>query len=90
MMTELSLNILDIAENSVKAGAPLTEIKVMAKSDANLLEIIIRDNGCGMTKEQVEKALKSANLETLAVFEEMTMKKPGKRTQRLVYVTRRI
>ena len=42
------------------------------------------------TKEQVEKALKSANLETLAVFEEMTMKKPGKRTQRLVYVTRRI
>ena len=42
------------------------------------------------TPEQVEKALKNANLETLAVYEEMTTKKPGKKTQRLVYVTRRI
>ena len=56
-MTELSLNILDIAENSVKAGAALTEITVAAESDANLLEIIIRDNGCGMTKEQVNKVI---------------------------------
>lgn len=56
-MTELSLNILDIAENSVKAGAPLTEISVKVQSDQNLLEIIIRDNGCGMTKEQVEKVI---------------------------------
>ena len=56
-MTELSLNILDIAENSVKAGAALTEITVAVESDANLLEIIIRDNGCGMTKEQVNKVI---------------------------------
>ena len=53
-MTELSLNILDIAENSVKAGAPLTEITVEADTAKNLLEITIRDNGCGMTKEQVK------------------------------------
>ncbi|MEE1026920.1 MAG: sensor histidine kinase [Acutalibacteraceae bacterium] len=57
MMTELSLNILDIAENSVKAGASLTEMRVEAMSDRNLLEIIIRDNGCGMTKEQVQKVI---------------------------------
>ena len=56
-MTELSLNILDIAENSVKAGASLTEIRVEVMSDRNLLEIIIRDNGCGMTKEQVQKVI---------------------------------
>lgn len=56
-MTELSLNILDIAENSVKAGASLTEMRVEAMSDRNLLEIIIRDNGCGMTKEQVQKVI---------------------------------
>ena len=56
-MTELSLNILDIAENSVKAGASLTEIRVEALSHRNLLEIIIRDNGCGMTKEQVQKVI---------------------------------
>ena len=54
-MTELSLNILDIAENSVKAGAPLTEITVEADSAQNLLEISIRDNGCGMTEEQVQR-----------------------------------
>ena len=56
-MTELSLNILDIAENSVKAGASLTEMRVEVMSDRNLLEIIIRDNGCGMTKEQVQKVI---------------------------------
>ncbi len=56
-MTELSLNILDIAENSVKAGAPLTEITVTAITAQNLLEIIIKDNGCGMTKEQVDKVI---------------------------------
>ena len=56
-MTELSLNILDIAENSVKAGAPLTEITVKAETAQNLLEIIIKDNGCGMTKEQVDKVI---------------------------------
>lgn len=56
-MTELSLNILDIAENSVKAGASLTEIMVTVKSDANFLEIIISDNGCGMSEEQVKKVI---------------------------------
>ncbi len=56
-MTELSLNILDIAENSVKAGAPLTEITVAAVSNANLLEITIKDNGCGMSEEQVQKVI---------------------------------
>ena len=54
-MPELSLNFLDIAENSVKAGAPLTEITVEADSAQNLLEITIRDNGCGMTEEQVQR-----------------------------------
>ncbi len=56
-MTELSLNILDIAENSVKAGAPLTEITVAADSGANRLEIIIKDNGCGMSEEQVQRVI---------------------------------
>lgn len=54
-MTELSLNILDVAENSVKAGAPLTKIVVKANTNENLLTIIIDDNGCGMSEEQVKK-----------------------------------
>ncbi len=48
-MKELSLNILDIAENSVKAGATLTEICIEETPD--LLTLTIRDNGCGMTEE---------------------------------------
>ena len=56
-MTELSLNILDIAENSVKAGASLNEKTVSDMSADNLLEITIRDNGCGMSEEQVKKVI---------------------------------
>ncbi len=47
-MKELSLNILDITENSVKAGASLTEISVIEKNE--ILTIKIVDNGCGMTE----------------------------------------
>ena len=48
-MKELSLNILDIAENSVKAGASRTEI--LLEQTGNILKLTIRDNGCGMTPE---------------------------------------
>ena len=48
-MKELSLNILDIAENSVKAGASLTEISIEETDDKLILTIT--DNGCGMTDE---------------------------------------
>lgn len=51
-MKELSLNILDIAENSVKAGAALTRIELA--EDGNRLQIRIIDNGCGMTPEFLE------------------------------------
>lgn len=48
-MKELSLNILDIAENSVKAGASLTKIKI--DEDEDRLTLTITDDGCGMTAE---------------------------------------
>ena len=51
-MKELSLNILDIAENSVKAGSCLTEITV--EEDSERLRIIIKDNGCGMDGETLK------------------------------------
>lgn len=53
MMPELSLNVLDVAENSTKAGAKLVEITVDADTAADRLTIYIKDDGCGMTKEQV-------------------------------------
>jgi hypothetical protein len=45
-MKELSLNILDIAQNSVKAGAAYVEI--LLNQTGNLLTITIKDDGCGM------------------------------------------
>ena len=52
-MKELSLNILDIVENSVKAGATLTEILLTERENA--LTITIRDDGCGMDAETVKR-----------------------------------
>ncbi len=52
-MRELSLNILDIAQNSIVAGASLTEILVKEDTVRNELLIGIYDNGKGMTEEQV-------------------------------------
>ncbi len=48
-MKELSLNILDITENSVKAGATLTEIDIEERG--NRLTLTIRDDGKGMSEE---------------------------------------
>ncbi len=50
-MKELSLHILDIAKNSVKAKATLIEIIVNEDKKNNLLTIDINDNGCGMSEE---------------------------------------
>ncbi len=52
-MRELSLNILDIAQNSIAAGASLTEILVREDTVKKELLIGIYDNGKGMTEEQV-------------------------------------
>lgn len=53
MMPEISLNILDVAENSTKAGARLVTITVDADVSADRLTVVIGDDGCGMTREQV-------------------------------------
>lgn len=50
-MRELSLNILDVAQNSISAGAKLVEIKVSESSERNTLLIEINDDGCGMDEE---------------------------------------
>ena len=51
-MKELSLNILDIAQNSVKAGAKVIEI-TLDETDTELC-ISIRDDGCGMSPELLQ------------------------------------
>lgn len=50
-MKELSLNILDIVENSVKAGADLT--RILLEESETTLTITVEDDGCGMTEDIV-------------------------------------
>ena len=54
-MKELSLNVLDITENSVKAGATLTEISITESE--NKLIISIKDDGCGMSEDIVRSVV---------------------------------
>jgi len=54
-MKELSLNVLDIAENSLKAEATLTEI-LISETDSQLT-ITIKDNGYGMSEETIQSVV---------------------------------
>lgn len=50
-MKELSLHILDIVQNSTKAGATEISIEVAEALHDNILRMTVRDNGCGMSEE---------------------------------------
>lgn len=56
-MQELSLNVLDIAQNSIRANASLVIITVSEDTPKRLLSITIEDNGCGMTEEQIKNVM---------------------------------
>jgi hypothetical protein len=54
-MRELSLHILDIIENSRRAGSDLIKIKISEMPDEDLLKIFIEDNGSGISEEKLDK-----------------------------------
>lgn len=54
-MTSLSLNILDIVQNSIRAGARLITIDITESIKKDSLEIMIEDNGYGIPEEILEK-----------------------------------
>ena len=56
-MRELSLNVMDVAQNSVRAEASLVTITVDESDQNDRLTISIEDNGCGMTEEQVQQVI---------------------------------
>ncbi len=56
-MRELSLHILDAVENSINAGATRIELTIEEDLKADRLHITIRDNGRGMSPEEVERAV---------------------------------
>jgi len=51
MMDELSLNILDIAQNSIAADATLVEIDVEEDNKSDRITICVKDNGKGMSED---------------------------------------
>jgi len=56
-MKDLSLHILDIVQNSIRAKATLIGIEIVEQPDENQLIITITDNGTGMDQEQLKCAI---------------------------------
>ncbi len=56
-MREISLHLLDIAENSVAAGADRIEILVHENHDKDLLEASVIDDGKGMDAETITQVI---------------------------------
>ncbi len=57
MMEDLSLHILDLAENAISAGAGRIEIVVNENERRDLLTVRVTDDGRGMTAEEADRAL---------------------------------
>lgn len=54
-MKELSLHILDIVQNSLKANATKVTVTINENEKDNTFNITVEDNGCGMSKEIIDK-----------------------------------
>lgn len=54
-MRDLSLYLLDLAMNSIRAHASNIEIQLIERIDINQLILVIKDNGCGMNEEMVKE-----------------------------------
>lgn len=54
-MEDLSLHILDIAENSIDANATKIEIKIIDSEAEDTLTLQIKDNGKGMDEETIKR-----------------------------------
>jgi hypothetical protein len=56
-MKEIALHILDIAENSIQAGADHIHIFLKKEDASGLLKVRMEDNGRGMSKEEQDRSL---------------------------------
>lgn len=54
-MRELSLHLLDIAENGIAAGATLIRLIIDEDLDADLLQLTVEDDGRGMDDELLKR-----------------------------------
>ena len=56
-MEDLSLHVLDVAENALAAGAGRVDVRIVEKLKEDVLRIEIEDNGRGMDGQAVSRAL---------------------------------
>jgi anti-sigma regulatory factor (Ser/Thr protein kinase) len=56
-MEDLSLHILDIAENSISAGATIVTISLIEDSNNELLTVEVEDNGKGIPDDLLKKVI---------------------------------
>ena len=56
-MKDLSMHIMDILQNSTRAGASEVTLEVLEDAAADTLTIRFIDNGCGMDAETVQKVI---------------------------------
>jgi len=56
-MKDLSLHVLDIAENAVMAGATRIEIGIKQNVATDRLEISVSDNGSGMGPDELSRSI---------------------------------
>ncbi len=56
-MQDLSLHILDVAQNAIRANAGKIEIEVLEDPIKDQLILTIKDNGIGMDEETAKKAV---------------------------------
>jgi anti-sigma regulatory factor (Ser/Thr protein kinase) len=54
-MKDLSMHIMDIVQNSTRAGATLVTIEVAEELAIDRLTLMIADNGCGMDEETLKR-----------------------------------
>ncbi|MEE0867456.1 MAG: ATP-binding protein [Clostridia bacterium] len=56
-MQEISLNILDIVQNSIRADATLIEVSICENILEDVFSFVVKDNGCGMSEEMVKRVM---------------------------------
>jgi anti-sigma regulatory factor (Ser/Thr protein kinase) len=56
-LLELSLHILDVVENSTRAGAKTVNITIIEDTIRDILSLEILDNGSGMSEDVLKKAM---------------------------------
>lgn len=54
-MTDLSLHLMDIMQNSAVVGSTYIEVGIKAEKKKNLLTLYVKDDGWGMDEETVRK-----------------------------------